>query len=59
MPGISASTKLGKAFAAITKQEFTSFVFKADEAARLVAQSEEVCSGQAVPRTGGIRCGRH
>jgi ParB family chromosome partitioning protein len=36
-----SDTKLGKAFAAITKQEFTSFVFKADEAARLVAQSDE------------------
>lgn len=36
-----SDTKLGKAFAAITKQDFTSFVFKADEAARLVAQSDE------------------
>lgn len=36
-----SDTKLGKAFAAITKQEFTSFVFKADEAARLVAHSDE------------------
>ena len=36
-----SDTKLGKAFAAITKQEFTSFVFKTDEAARLVAQSDE------------------
>jgi ParB family chromosome partitioning protein len=36
-----SDTKLGKAFAAITKQDFTSFVFKVDEAARQIAQSDE------------------